>query len=86
MPIYTAENPAFSVDPPAEPVGVTDKMGIDATAKPNLDRFAPKNRIPKEVMERIRLEDYVGKDFQEQIIGFRESMAFPPLRINLAFV
>jgi len=52
-----------SLDPSAEPVGVTDKMGIDATAKPNLDQFAPINKVPREVMERIRLEDYVGKDF-----------------------
>jgi UbiD family decarboxylase len=48
-----------SLDPSAEALGVVDKMGIDATAKPNLDRFAPKNRIPREVMERIKLEDYI---------------------------
>jgi hypothetical protein len=38
-------------------------MGIDATAKPNLDQFAPINQVPREVMERIKLEDYVEKDF-----------------------
>lgn len=48
-----------SLDPSAEQVGITDKMGIDATAKPSLNDFAPMNRIPREVMERIRLEDYV---------------------------
>jgi len=52
-----------SLDPSAEPVGVTDKMGIDATAKPNLDQFAPINKVPREVMERIKLEDYLEKDF-----------------------
>jgi len=52
-----------SLDPSAETTGVTDKMGIDATAKPNLDQFAPINQVPREVMERIKLEDYVGKDF-----------------------
>ncbi len=52
-----------SLDPSAEPVGVTDKMGIDATAKPNLDQFAPINQVPREVMERIKLEDYLEKDF-----------------------
>jgi UbiD family decarboxylase len=50
-----------SLDPSAEPLGVYDKMGIDATAKPNLDSFPPVNRVPKEVMDRIRLEDYVGE-------------------------
>lgn len=52
-----------SLDPSAETMGVVDKMGIDATAKPDLSRFASKNRIPKEVMERIRLEDYIEEDF-----------------------
>ncbi len=52
-----------SLDPSAEHLGVVDKMGIDATAKPSLDKFPPINRIPQQVMERIRLEDYIGKDF-----------------------
>jgi hypothetical protein len=34
-------------------------MGIDATAKPSLDKFAPKNKIPADVMERIKLEDFI---------------------------
>jgi len=49
-----------SLDPSAEPLGVIDKMGIDATAKPSLERFASVNQVPKEVMDRIRLEDYIG--------------------------
>ncbi len=52
-----------SLDPSSEPLGVVDKMGIDATAKPNLDQFAPVNRVPQEVMQRIKLEDYLGKNF-----------------------
>jgi 2,5-furandicarboxylate decarboxylase 1 len=48
-----------STDPSSDG-GVVDKMGIDATAKPSLDKFAPVNFVPAEVMERIRLEDYVG--------------------------
>lgn len=52
-----------SLDPSAEPIGVVDKMGIDATAKPSLDRFAPVNRVPEEVMRRIDLEDYLGGDY-----------------------
>jgi 2,5-furandicarboxylate decarboxylase 1 len=49
-----------SLDPSAEPLGVTDKMGIDATAKPSLEKFSPINAVPQEVMDRIKLEDYVG--------------------------
>lgn len=48
-----------STDPSSEQ-GVVDKMGIDATAKPSLERFAPLNFVPQEVMERIQLQDYVG--------------------------
>jgi 2,5-furandicarboxylate decarboxylase 1 len=39
---------------------VSDKVGIDATAKPSLEIFAAKPKVPKEVMERINLEDYIG--------------------------
>ena len=39
---------------------VSDKVGIDATAKPSLDIFAAKPKVPKEVMDRINLEDYVS--------------------------
>jgi 2,5-furandicarboxylate decarboxylase 1 len=49
-----------SLDPSAEPSGVVDKMGIDATAKPSLEGFAPINTVPQEVMDRIKLEDYIG--------------------------
>jgi 2,5-furandicarboxylate decarboxylase 1 len=51
-----------SLDPSAEPLGVVDKMGIDATAKPSLDQIAPICKVPKEVMERIKLEDYIEED------------------------
>jgi len=49
-----------SLDPSAEPLGLVDKMGIDATAKPSLERFSPINTVPQEVMDRIKLEDYLG--------------------------
>jgi UbiD family decarboxylase len=49
-----------SLDPSSEPLGVVDKMGIDATAKPSLERFAPVNTVPQEVLDRIKLEDYIG--------------------------
>jgi 2,5-furandicarboxylate decarboxylase 1 len=41
---------------------VSDKVGIDATAKPSLEIFAAKPKVPAEVMERIDLEDYIGKN------------------------
>jgi 2,5-furandicarboxylate decarboxylase 1 len=50
-----------SLDPSAESLGVVDKMGIDATAKPSLDQIAPICKVPKEVMERIKLEDYIDE-------------------------
>jgi len=39
--------------------GVTAKMGIDATAKPRLDNFTPRHRVPKDVLDRLDLKDYV---------------------------
>ena len=57
-----------SLDPSAEPIGVTDKMGIDATAKPSLENFSPINAVPREVMEQIQLDDYVG-DFLKSFSG-----------------
>lgn len=46
---------------PSRPEGVpaSDKVGIDATAKPSLAIFAKKPKVPKEVMDRINLEDFV---------------------------
>ncbi len=40
-------------------VPVSDKVGVDATAKPSLDIFAAKPKVPKEVMDRIHLKDYI---------------------------
>lgn len=48
------------LDPSSQSDGFTSKIGIDATAKPTLKDFAERNRIPPEVMERIRLEDFLG--------------------------
>ena len=47
---------------PSRPEGkpISDKVGVDATAKPSLEIFAAKPKIPQEVMERINLEDFVG--------------------------
>ncbi len=41
---------------------ISDKVGVDATAKPSLEIFAAKPKVPEEVMERIKLEDFVGGD------------------------
>ena len=41
---------------------ISDKVGVDATAKPSLEIFAAKPKVPEEVMERINLEDFVGGD------------------------
>ncbi len=49
-----------SLDPSAGTEGVVTKMGIDATAKPSLTSFAKRNTVPKEVMDRIDLEDYLN--------------------------
>jgi len=49
---------------PSRPEGkpISDKVGIDATAKPSLEIFAAKPKVPAEVMDRINLEDYIGKN------------------------
>jgi UbiD family decarboxylase len=47
------------LDPSAGPGGVNAKMGLDAT-KP-LTGFAPELRVPDEVMQKIRLEDFLPK-------------------------
>ncbi|MBI4318566.1 MAG: UbiD family decarboxylase [Chloroflexi bacterium] len=48
------------LDPSSPPDGVAPKVIIDATAKPFLSQFHPRATLPKEVMERIRLEDYIA--------------------------
>jgi 2,5-furandicarboxylate decarboxylase 1 len=49
-----------SLDPSASGEGVVAKMGIDATAKPSLSGFAKRNKVPKEVMDRLQLDAYVN--------------------------
>jgi len=44
------------LDPSTSTDGYTAKWGVDATAKPSLDRYTPRNRIPEEVMQRIDLD------------------------------
>ncbi|HZD39070.1 MAG TPA: UbiD family decarboxylase [Terriglobales bacterium] len=48
-----------SLDPSSAGEGVVTKMGIDATAKPSLVSYAKRNKVPKEVMDRLQLGAYV---------------------------
>ncbi len=44
------------LDPSTDSDGYTAKWGVDATAKPSLAEYTPRNRIPREVLERIDLD------------------------------
>lgn len=44
------------LDPSTSEDGYTAKWGVDATAKPSLAQYTPRNRIPEEVMRRIDLK------------------------------
>ena len=48
------------LDPSCTREGITAKIGIDATAKPSLGEYAPRNRVPQEVMERIERSAILG--------------------------
>jgi len=50
-----------SLDPSCgQQEGVVTKMGIDATAKPSLSAFPKRNKVPRDVLDRLKLEDYVN--------------------------
>ncbi len=44
------------LDPSTDSDGYTAKWGVDATAKPSLADYTPRNRIPRDVLERIDLD------------------------------
>lgn len=46
------------LDPSTKEDGNTAKWGVDATAKPSLDAYTPRHRIPKEIWQRINLKDF----------------------------
>lgn len=48
------------LDPSTREDGYTAKWGVDATAKPSLDAYTPRHRVPPEVWQRLRIEDYLG--------------------------
>src|SRR5438034_204060 len=47
------------LDPSTKEDGYTAKWGVDATAKPSLGGYTPRHRVPPEVWERLRLEDFL---------------------------
>ena len=47
------------LDPSTHEDGYTAKWGVDATAKPSLAAYTPRHRVPPDVLDRIRLEDYL---------------------------
>src|SRR5881296_387833 len=47
------------LDPSTREDGYTAKWGVDATAKPSLGGYTPRHRVPPEVWERLRLEDFL---------------------------
>ncbi len=49
-----------SLDPSSGAEGVVTKMGIDATAKPFLSSFPRRGKIPRQIMDRLKLEAYVN--------------------------
>ena len=48
--------PGMGMDP-SERDGQTIRWGLDATAKPDLARFPARNSIPKEVLDRVNLDE-----------------------------
>jgi len=47
------------LDPSTKEDGYTSKWGVDATAKPSLAQYTPRNRIPQKVWERLKLDDFL---------------------------
>jgi UbiD family decarboxylase len=48
------------LDPSTKEDGYTAKWGVDATAKPTLEAYAPRHRIPRDLWQRIHLKDYLS--------------------------
>ena len=51
-----------SLDPSSGAEGVVTKMGIDATAKPSLSSYPKRNKVPQEIMDRLKLESFLNID------------------------
>ena len=48
------------LDPSTREDGYTAKWGVNATAKPSLAAYTPRHRVPPDVWQRLRIEDYLG--------------------------
>jgi UbiD family decarboxylase len=48
------------LDPSCTVDGLTSRMGIDATASPSLAEFTPRHQIPKDILDRIKPEEYLN--------------------------
>ena len=46
---------------PSEHQGRTAKWGLDATAKPDLEHYPPRNRVPQHVLDRVDLSEILGR-------------------------
>jgi 2,5-furandicarboxylate decarboxylase 1 len=49
------------LDPSTSSDGYSGKWGVDATAKPSLDGFTPRHRVPDDVLQRLNLDDYLPR-------------------------
>jgi len=47
------------LDPSTKQDGYTAKWGVDATAKPSLADYTPRHRVPPQVWDRIKLDDFL---------------------------
>jgi UbiD family decarboxylase len=45
------------LDPSTREDGYTAKWGVDATAKPSLQAYTPRHRVPQEILERVDLKE-----------------------------
>jgi len=58
--VVIPDQPGTGLDP-SEIDGKTTKWGLDATAKPDLEHYAPRNRVPTHVLDRIDLRDILRR-------------------------
>ena len=54
------DQPGTGLDP-SEVDGRTSKWGLDATAKPDLEHYPQRNRVPQHVLDRVDLREIVGR-------------------------
>jgi 2,5-furandicarboxylate decarboxylase 1 len=47
------------LDPSTREDGYTAKWGVDATAKPSLDAYTPRHRVPPDVLRRLDLDRFL---------------------------